>query len=181
MSPRGPDPLGSGLVDKSPPGRPITTRSRFQFSREELSRTPKSLQKLNPSLFPATPEPAKSVPYVQRPPKPTMRQDRKGMNKLEQAFLHYLHALPNIRFQRREGILLRLGNGVTYRPDFTGWDYQPSVSAFCCYEVKGGFFREDARVKTKVAASLFPFFRFYLAHQIPRKRGGGWKIEEVMP
>jgi hypothetical protein len=44
------------------------------------------------------------------------------------------------------------------------------------HEVKG-FWEDDARVKVKVAASLFPF-RFIAVTAIAKKHGGGWKVEE---
>jgi hypothetical protein len=44
------------------------------------------------------------------------------------------------------------------------------------HEVKG-FWTDDARVKIKVAADLYPF-RFIAAQALPKKQGGGWKIEE---
>lgn len=44
------------------------------------------------------------------------------------------------------------------------------------HEVKG-FWTDDARVKIKVAASLFPF-KFVAVKVQSQKNGGGWAIEE---
>jgi len=44
------------------------------------------------------------------------------------------------------------------------------------YEVKG-FMRDDAAVKLKVAASLYPWIKFHL---VTRKKGE-WIIQEVLP
>jgi len=42
--------------------------------------------------------------------------------------------------------------------------------------VKGGYEREDARIKWKVAAESYPCFRFTVARWFGKNRG--WKIEE---
>ncbi len=44
------------------------------------------------------------------------------------------------------------------------------------HEVKG-FWTDDARVKTKVAADQYPF-RIIGVTKLPAKAGGGWKVEE---
>lgn len=132
----------------------------------------------------ATPEPAKPAAHAvtaSKAERPTMRQNRSGPNKTEAAFLHFLHAQPGIRHQMREGITLKLGNGVRYTPDYTAEETDESHTVrFACYEVKG-FMRDDAAAKLKIAASLFPLFRFYLVKQKRKKDGGGWSIEVVSP
>lgn len=112
------------------------------------------------------------------------------MNRTEAAFFEWLKAGaigPDgeaVECAMREGITLKLGNGVRYTPDFTAWseeDPSPARMGWLqCYEVKG-FMRDDAAVKIKVAAALFPFFRFYLVKQKTKKQGGGWSIERVLP
>jgi hypothetical protein len=42
------------------------------------------------------------------------------------------------------------------------------------HEVKGGFWRDDAKVKIRVAAAMYPMFRFYSFFKQPKKLGGGW-------
>lgn len=115
--------------------------------------------------------------------KAMLRQDRGGLNKTEAAFDAHLRA--NAMRPLREGLTLRLGNGVRYSPDFvvitdaTNGHAVP-VCEIRCYEVKG-FMRDDAAVKVKVAASLFPLFAFYLVTKRTKKQGGGWSIERVLP
>ena len=48
------------------------------------------------------------------------------------------------------------------------------------HDVKGALaiVEEDAKVKMKVAAAMFPF-RFKMAFPRPRKLGGGWMVREV--
>lgn len=141
----------------TPAGQPVRT-----FGSE-------AFRKLNPSLG------GKAV-------KPTMRQDRKGMNKTEAAFSVHLYNTTG-QAPLREGLTLPLGNGVRYTPDFVVITdatngHEAPVCEVRCYEVKG-FMRDDAAVKIKVAARLFRFFSFFLVHQLPK--GGGWNIEQVFP
>jgi hypothetical protein len=109
--------------------------------------------------------------------KARLRQDTKGPNRTEAAFDAYLRADDEQDHIKREGITLRIGNGVRYTPDFTSQNLEGMT---CFWEVKG-FMREDAAIKVKVAASLFPFFIFYLVTKRTKKQGGGWSIEQVLP
>lgn len=43
------------------------------------------------------------------------------------------------------------------------------------HEVKGGFFRDDAKVKLRVAAQESPMFRFKLF----QKTRQGWQVKEL--
>lgn len=67
-----------------------------------------------------------------------------------------------------EAIKLRLADNTSYTPDFF---VMLSNGDLECHEVKG-FMREDANVKIKVAAELFPF-RFYLV----RLKSKAWTID----
>ena len=69
-----------------------------------------------------------------------------------------------------EKITLKLGADCRYTPDFYVVNREGEIEF---HEVKG-FFRDDAKVKIKVAAENFPF-RFYLARLVK----GGWDIEEI--
>lgn len=71
-----------------------------------------------------------------------------------------------------EGVKLRLADLTTYTPDFA---VMLSDGTLEMHEVKG-FWQDDARVKIKVAAELFPF-RFIAAVPRKKKDGGGWNIE----
>jgi len=74
-----------------------------------------------------------------------------------------------IAWYRFEGIKLRLADNTFYTPDYavmlTGGEIE-------CHEVKGHW-TDDARVKIKVAAEMYPF-RFIAV----RKERGGAFIEE---
>jgi hypothetical protein len=97
------------------------------------------------------------------------------MNKTEAKYASVLEALKrngNILWYRFEGIKLRLADNTFYSPDFF---VMRDDSVLECHEVKG-FWMDDARVKIKVAADLYPF-RFYAVKERARKAGGGYEYE----
>lgn len=94
------------------------------------------------------------------------------MNKLEAEYAARLEALKGvgqIADYRFECVKLRLADRTFYTPDFMV--LKPD-GAFEMHEVKG-FWEDDARVKIKTAAELFPF-KFIAA----RKQKGAWVFEE---
>lgn len=99
--------------------------------------------------------------------KPPAKKDR--MNKLERRFHDYLLAAKNDLVSiRYESLKLRLADKTWYTPDFFAlMDVGP-----CLIEVKG-FWRDDARVKIKVAAELYPEFNFAAVQW----KGGQWRWE----
>ena len=96
-------------------------------------------------------------------------------NKTEQAYEDYLGArqrVGDVLWFRFEGVKLRLADNTFYTPDFA---VMLASGQMEMHEVKG-FWADDARVKIKVAAELYPF-RFLAARPKPKKDGGGWQIE----
>ena len=69
-----------------------------------------------------------------------------------------------------EAVKLRLADNTFYTPDF----FITYPDRFEVLEVKG-FWRDDARVKIKVAAETFPYFKFK-AVQWKKKQ---WVYEEI--
>jgi len=99
------------------------------------------------------------------------------MNRTEAAYARHLGLLKRagkIVDYRFEAINLRIGAHLFYRPDFLviGSD---RVVEF--HEVKGHW-REDARVKIKTVATLYPCFRFLAAK---KAKGGRWDVEHFEP
>jgi hypothetical protein len=97
-----------------------------------------------------------------------------AMNKTEQRYANTLELLRRaneIAWYRFEGLKLRLADNTFYTPDFA---VMKSDGALECHEVKG-FMADDANVKLKVAAEMYPF-RFLL---IRAARGGAWDIKEI--
>lgn len=101
------------------------------------------------------------------------RQHTPGvMNKTEACYAAYLEQLKNageVIWYAFEGVRLRLAKQTTYTPDFIVMNADGTIE---CREVKGHW-EDDARIKIKVAAEMFPF-RFIAV----KKDGSGW-IEEV--
>lgn len=97
---------------------------------------------------------------------------RPRMNGLEQAYAKHLDLrvrLGKVRFYHFESIKFRLADRTWYTPDFAVYLPDGRVEF---HEVKG-FWRDDARIKIKVAAELFPF-RFVGVRRIE----GRWEYEE---
>lgn len=98
------------------------------------------------------------------------------MNKTEAAYAAHLeqqqHAGEIIWF-KFEGVKLRLADNTFYTCDFC---VLPKDAFLEMHEVKG-FWMDDAKVKIKVAASLYPF-RFVAVKALAKKAGGGWEREE---
>ncbi|TGV05787.1 DUF1064 domain-containing protein [Alcaligenaceae bacterium 429] len=98
------------------------------------------------------------------------------MNKTEAAYGQYLEALRvagEVAWFKFEGVKLRLGDNTFYTPDFA---VMRTDGVMELHEVKG-FWQDDARVKIKVAADLYPF-RFIAIKAKTKKEGGGWALEE---
>lgn len=96
------------------------------------------------------------------------------MNKTESAYADYLRNQRDIRkihWFEFEAVKLRLADNTYYTPDFV---VLPADGVLAFHEVKGHW-RDDARVKIKIAAALFPF-KFIAATK--KKAVGGWEWEE---
>lgn len=97
------------------------------------------------------------------------------MNGTERAYHEHLtqrqHA-GEIAWFKFEGMTFKLADDTRYTPDFAVMlaDGQMEI-----HEVKG-FWTDDARVKIKVAAELFPF-AFIAIKKKAKKDGGGWESE----
>lgn len=98
------------------------------------------------------------------------------MNKTEAAYAAHLDqriSAGEIAAYWFERLTLKLAADTRYTPDFM---VQLPCGTIEIHEVKG-FWEDDALVKIKVAASLFPF-RFIAVSAIAKKAGGGWAIRE---
>ncbi len=98
------------------------------------------------------------------------------MNKTEEAYSQHLEAekqAGRVVWWAFEGMTFKLADDTRYTPDFNVMLASGHIEQ---HEVKGHW-RDDARVKVKVAASLFPF-KFVAVKALPKKQGGGWGLEE---
>ena len=98
-----------------------------------------------------------------------------AMNRTEAAYaaeLEVRKAAGDVAWYRFEGLKLRLADSTFYTPDFAVMLHDGVME---CHEVKGHW-QDDARVKIKVAAELYPF-RFVAVKVRTKKDGGGWAVE----
>jgi len=99
------------------------------------------------------------------------------MNKLEQDYaatvLEPMKQAGLIQGYEFERLKLRLADKTFYTPDFL----VVRDECFEIHEVKGHW-EDDARVKIKVAAEMFPWFLFKAIRRAPKREGGGW-VEEL--
>lgn len=104
------------------------------------------------------------------------RRPVQDMNGLEQEYANLLelrrHA-GEILWWVFEGMTFKLADNTRYTPDFALMLASGEIEI---HETKGHW-EDDARVKIKVAAALFPF-RFVGIRKRPKKDGGGWATEE---
>lgn len=108
--------------------------------------------------------------------RPKARQPRPGkMNGAERQYAQYLSTLKTALVVREwyfEHVKLKLADKTYYTPDFVVITDEIEMR-----EVKG-FWRDDARVKIKIAAKMYPCFRFLAIKQIAKKDPSCWPVEE---
>ncbi|MCZ4064110.1 DUF1064 domain-containing protein [Oxalobacter aliiformigenes] len=97
------------------------------------------------------------------------------MNKTEAEYAEHLEILKRtgeIAWYRFEGMKFRLADNTFYTPDFAVMRPDGELEM---HEVKG-FWRDDARVKIKVAADIYPV-EFVAVKKKTRREGLGWEME----
>lgn len=98
------------------------------------------------------------------------------MNGTESAYSLFLEAKKQageVVWFKFEAIKLRLADNTFYSADFFILNSNMELEV---HEVKG-FWTDDARVKIKVAADMYPF-KFIAVKKAAKKDGGGWSVEE---
>lgn len=117
------------------------------------------------------------------PPKPQDRMLALGRlpeGKMNQTETEYAAQLEmekqagEITSYQFEAVKLRLGKNTFYTADFL---VRLKNGELELREVKG-FWKDDARVKIKNAAYLYPIFRFVGITKVRKRDGGGWRREE---
>lgn len=94
-------------------------------------------------------------------------------NKMEadyEARLELLRIAGQVEWYKFEGVKLRLADNTFYTPDFA---VMLANGELQMHEVKG-FWQDDAKVKIKVAASIYPFAFFV----VTRLRSN-WVVEQI--
>jgi len=98
------------------------------------------------------------------------------MNKTEREYANELEKLKlagEIVWYKFEGIKFRLADNTFYTPDFA---VMRATGIMEIHEVKG-FWMDDARVKIKVAAEMYPF-KFIAVKKQNRKSSCRWSYED---
>lgn len=99
----------------------------------------------------------------------------RGMNKTEAAYDRYLKAHPDVVFHAFEPIKFRLADNTSYCPDFMTMDHGGHLrfidtKAWWASAKKVGV-TEDAMVKMKVVAEMYPMFVFLMTWN----KDGAWE------
>jgi hypothetical protein len=97
-------------------------------------------------------------------------------NKTEEKYGQYLEAEKQagwIVWYKFEAMKFRLADNTFYTPDYIVMLSDGTLEA---HEVKG-VWQDDARVKIKVAADMYPI-KFIAVKAKAKKDGGGWAVEE---
>lgn len=98
------------------------------------------------------------------------------LNKTEARYAEHLKQRKRageVAWFKFEGVKLRLADNTFLTPDFA---VMLASGEMEMHEVKG-FWEDDARAKTKIAADMYPF-RFIAVTAKTKKAGGGWAVEE---
>lgn len=103
----------------------------------------------------------------------SLSTDCQKLNKTESAYLQFLKT-QDLQWIGVQNITLKLADDTRYTCDFFCIDHDGILHG---REVKGTFVRDDAKVKIKVAARMFPWIRF----SIVKKVKNGWEHTEVKP
>lgn len=96
------------------------------------------------------------------------------MNKTEQRYADYLEGLKHageILFWKFEGVKLRLADNTSLTMDFMVLQKNCQLEL---HDVKGGFITDDANVKMKVAADIYPF-----TFKVVQWKNKQWEIREI--
>lgn len=99
-----------------------------------------------------------------------------AMNKTEAGYglhLELRKRAGEVSWYKFEGLKFRLADNTFYTPDFAVMLTNGQLEA---HEVKG-FWQEDAKVKIKVAADLYPL-RFIAVKVRTKKEGGGYAVQD---
>jgi len=132
----------------------------------------RSVRKVNGQTFTQIPSgnPEKRVVLVSGQAKHT---DEQKLNKTEKAYLAVLRSL-GVKNLGIQNITLKIADDCRFTPDF---NYLAESGVMIFVDVKG-FQREDAFIKIKVAARMFPQFGFQI---VKKDRNIGWDVQAIKP
>ena len=153
-------------------------RTQKPVNLDDVLKTKAGQLASNAHLLEAKPGRFVPPPVVAAPDRTAMRlgiqpsTDEAKLNKTETAYLGWLRALGD-DWIGIQCLTIKLGADCRYTPDFWAIDKE----GMRAIDVKGGHTWEDSLIKLRVAARLYPMFRFLIA----RKDGAGWKHTAILP
>ena len=124
----------------------------------ELKQAQKAIEKLFPQI-------------AERTAKRLRQSTKPVMNKLEQEWFQELQRRHPTLPIHCQAIRFKLCNGVSYTPDMFAFRYG------WAWEVKGKHTWDDAIVKLKMAARIWPEITWTLAW----KENGQWQTQQILP
>lgn len=130
------------------------------------------LNRLGPAVVGAIPPPQSAEVMLRAKARPEGPKAG-GMNRTEQAYASHLDLRKlagEVASYRWESLKFRLADRTWYAPDFV---VVMADGLQEIHEVKG-FWEDDARVKIKVFAELYPEYRVLAVQRVE----GAWKYEE---
>jgi len=99
------------------------------------------------------------------------------LNKTETRYLEILRSRPENLWIGVHVFRLRIAANTHYTPDFATLD---TDGVFTFYDSKGGWTFEDAQLKMKLVARMFPFFRWVKAELILATRKHAESLKETI-
>jgi hypothetical protein len=153
-----------------------------RWTEEQLAQHQRGRRQLDALAAAPTPAPPSMTPEPRQTGTQKMqalgRQRDGKMNKTEARYAEHLAAEAHagrVLWWAFEAIKLKLADNTHLTVDFA---VMRADGTLAMHDVKGAraIYQEDAKVKNKVAARLFPFS---FAVVYPNKTTGGWDIEEV--
>ncbi len=149
--------VNSTLCDHTERGFPrIATAASMLADKRERETAKKATQLITANGFALAPS-----------------KDEAKLNRTERAYLAVLRSHPAVTWIGIQSFTLKLADDCRLTPDFSTLDRGGKLTLI---DVKG-FQREDALIKMKVAARMFPMFTFVIA----KRDGGDWKTQIVSP
>lgn len=118
-------------------------------------------------------DPAPAAAPLPDKPKRKPSHSKGEMNKLEASYAQRLDALKHdgtVKLWQFERLTFPLAPNTTFTPDFVVF----TSTGIECHEVKGPHVWEDSWVKFKIAAAMYPQFRWFWC----TRDSDGWTLKQ---
>ena len=133
----------------------------WKDGQEQFAPAKKGQPVVKQNLTTATTNEAAKMGMVQTGMRVRQQQGRKE-TKIERDWYAYLRAIYPFSNFHKQALKFQLANGVTYTPDIACMAIRLTNYGelqMTCWEVKGSWATDDAKVKIKMAPTIFPEIR----------------------